>query len=183
MERRKAIVLTGTILGGVFIGSEFLLSSCSDKKRGEVPISDLDITLLDEIGDTILPESERSPGAKAANIGTFMKVMMYDCYSHKDKEIFIRGIGEFNQMVEKIHSKGFLELDKDQRYDLLVRLDNDAISFPEKNINRFYRIVKELTIRGYFTSKPGLTKALRYNPIPGKYDGCVPYAVGEAALY
>lgn len=41
-------------------------------------------------------------------------------------------------------------------------------------------MMKELTIWGYFTSEPGTTKALRYNPIPGRFDGCIPYT-GENA--
>jgi len=27
---------------------------------------------------------------------------------------------------------------------------------------------------GYFTSEPGATIALRYDPVPGDYRGCVP---------
>src|SRR5690606_37137704 len=151
------------------IGSEFLLSSCTDKKEGKIAFSESDIMLLDEIGDTILPASGRSPGARTAKVGSFMKAMINDCYSQKDKVIFMDGIGRFNQLVEKAHSKGFMELNPDQRYDLLARLDKDAMGLPEKAVNRFFLMAKELTIKGYFTSRPGLTRALRYNPIPGKY--------------
>ncbi|MFM8449969.1 MAG: gluconate 2-dehydrogenase subunit 3 family protein, partial [Haliscomenobacter sp.] len=47
----------------------------------------------------------------------------------------------------------------------------------------FFRDLKSLTRWGYFTSEAGVTKALRYNPIPGSYKGCVPYEPGEIAWY
>ena len=40
----------------------------------------------------------------------------------------------------------------------------------------FFRTMKELTILGYYTSQPGATKELRYVQVPGRFDGCVPFA-------
>lgn len=40
----------------------------------------------------------------------------------------------------------------------------------------FFRTLKELTILGYYTSQTGATKELRYVQVPGRYDGCVPFA-------
>jgi hypothetical protein len=37
-----------------------------------------------------------------------------------------------------------------------------------------YFSLKDLTVTGYFTSEPGATLALRYDPMPGAYRGCVP---------
>ncbi len=45
----------------------------------------------------------------------------------------------------------------------------------------YFRMMKELTLLGYFTSEIGQTKALRYNQAPGKYEGCVPYKKGDKA--
>ncbi len=181
MERRKALALTASILGGTIIGSEFFLSGCTDKTKDKVPFSESDIALLDEVGETILPETERSPGAKVAKIGAFMKTIVTDCYSEKERDIFIKGIGEFDRLAKAAHSKGFMELDKDQRHHLLVRLDKESGTLPEEKNPHFFQMVKQLTLWGYFTSEPGATKALRYNPVPGKYVGCVPYTEGEKA--
>jgi hypothetical protein len=40
----------------------------------------------------------------------------------------------------------------------------------------FFRMMKELTIVGYYTSEVGATQELRLNLVPGRYDACVPYA-------
>jgi hypothetical protein len=42
-------------------------------------------------------------------------------------------------------------------------------------------MLKELTLLGFFTSEVGATQALRYLPVPGKYDGNVPYKKGDKA--
>jgi len=45
----------------------------------------------------------------------------------------------------------------------------------------FWRLMKELTMFGYFTSEQGATQALDYVPIPGRYDGCIPLKPGQKA--
>ncbi|HKG08261.1 MAG TPA: gluconate 2-dehydrogenase subunit 3 family protein [Pedobacter sp.] len=44
---------------------------------------------------------------------------------------------------------------------------------------RFFAIVRDLTLLGYFTSETGATKALEYVYIPGRYDGCVDLKPGQ----
>lgn len=45
----------------------------------------------------------------------------------------------------------------------------------------FFRMMKELTVIGYYTSEPGATKELRYVQVPGRFDGCVPLTkIGRA---
>lgn len=45
----------------------------------------------------------------------------------------------------------------------------------------FFRVMKELTVVGYYTSEVGATQELRLNLVPGRYDACVPYdQIGRA---
>jgi len=44
---------------------------------------------------------------------------------------------------------------------------------------RFFAIMRDLTLLGYFTSEIGATKALEYVYIPGRYDGCVDLKPGQ----
>lgn len=39
----------------------------------------------------------------------------------------------------------------------------------------FYRSFKSLAIRGYCTSKEIGSEVLKYEPIPGPYQGCIPF--------
>ena len=47
---------------------------------------------------------------------------------------------------------------------------------PRDSAASFFRTLKELTILGYYTSQAGATKELRYVQVPGRYEGCVPFA-------
>jgi gluconate 2-dehydrogenase gamma chain len=40
----------------------------------------------------------------------------------------------------------------------------------------FFRTMKELTLVGYYTSEPGATKELRHEPVPGRFQGCIPFS-------
>jgi hypothetical protein len=45
----------------------------------------------------------------------------------------------------------------------------------------YFRMMKELALLGFFTSKIGCTEALRYVEAPGRFDPCLPFSPGEPA--
>ncbi len=45
----------------------------------------------------------------------------------------------------------------------------------------YFRMMKELALLGFFTSKVGCTQATRYVEAPGRFDPCIPYTPGEPA--
>jgi hypothetical protein len=47
--------------------------------------------------------------------------------------------------------------------------------------NRYFRMMKELSLLGYFTSEIGCTQAQVYEESPGKYEPCIPYKAGQKA--
>jgi len=44
---------------------------------------------------------------------------------------------------------------------------------------RFFSIIRDLTLLGYFTSEIGATQAYSFVEIPGRYDGCVDLKPGQ----
>lgn len=44
---------------------------------------------------------------------------------------------------------------------------------------RFFLIIRDLTLLGYFTSEIGATKAYQYIAVPGRYDGCTELKPGQ----
>ena len=181
MKRRKALVLTAGIMGAVIIGSELFLTGCTNKDKVTRLFSDSDVKLLDEVGEVILPKTQLSPGAKDAKIGLFMKTIVTDCYNEKEQNIFKNGIIELNRMAQNTYSGNFLELRQEQKFELLAKLDIETRDINNEDSYHFFPMMKQLTIWGYFTSEPGVTKSLRYNQIPGKYIGCIPYKKGDKA--
>lgn len=50
----------------------------------------------------------------------------------------------------------------------------------EESLPHYFTMMKQLTLFGFFTSEVGATEVLRYEAVPGRYDGCAPYN-GEPA--
>jgi len=58
----------------------------------------------------------------------------------------------------------------------------DEATFKDDAGDTWFRIIKKLSLIGYFTSQEGMTKALNYVKVPGDYKACIPYKKGEKAL-
>jgi hypothetical protein len=205
MDRRDAVKYISILLGGTVIGADAFLSGCKTKTGSTTEWSQDDIAYLNEIGETILPQTS-TPGAKAANVGQFMTVMVNDCYEAGDQNAFHEGLGKLNDASKKKFDKTFMEVTPQQRHDLLVAVDQEAKDY-QKKVNDFnaseskkqtdatakgdpnykkqrmsphyFMMLKQLTLLGFFTSEVGATKAIRYIPIPGRYEGCIPYKKGD----
>lgn len=184
MNRREALSSVALLLGGTILGAEAFLSGCKAKTDAGAVFTTDDIAFLDEVAETILPETG-TPGAKAAKVGEFMTVMVRDCYEEKDQKIFMEGIKKLDEASKKKNNKSFMESTATQRHDLLVELDAEQKAYQKNKKqdepNHYFRMMKELTLTGYFTSETGATKALRYVAVPGKYEGCIDYKKGDKA--
>lgn len=203
MNRRDAINRVALIMGGAVIGADFFISGCkSTSKKVNDLFTEDHVAFLNEVADTILPTTS-SPGAKAANVGQFMAVMVQDCYTPNDQKTFVDGMGKLDDAANKKFNAKFIDLDAQKRTDLLVALDKEQKDYTanrNKKLgedklnhkddpkykapeipNHYFKMIKELTLLGYFTSEIGATKALRYVAVPGRYDGCVPYKKGDKA--
>lgn len=185
MDRREAITKVAWLLGGTIVGAEFFISGCkSSPEKVKELFGAAQMSFLDEVGDTILPTTS-TPGAKTAQVGKFMAVMVKDCYKPEDQKVFIKGMDQLDAACKKKQGKKFMECDPKQRTAFLTELDKEQKAYMKtkkaEEPNHYFRMMKELTLLGYFTSEVGATKALRYLPVPGKYDGDVPYKKGEKA--
>ena len=87
MDRREAISKVGILLGGSVIGSSAFLGLGFRSEQINDLFNQDQVSLLNEIAETIIPATD-TPGAKAAKVGHFMALMVKDCYSPKDQNIF-----------------------------------------------------------------------------------------------
>jgi len=184
MDRREALQFISILLGGSLVGGSSFLSGCrsTDKK---IVFSADEINYLDEIAETILPETT-TPGAKSAKVGEFMAIMVNDCYAANEQQIFSDGMQRINELSRKQFGSSFVKANAQQKHTLLLQLDKEQKDYmknkkPEQE-SHYFRMMKELTLLGYFTSEPGCTKAKRYVPVPGKFEGCIPYKKGDKAF-
>ena len=206
MKRRRFLSSMAIILPAAIVSTEFIFSSCKPEVKQEY-FTEGNIKLLDEIGETIIPTTNTSPGAKAARIGEFMKVYVTDCYTPVEQNIFWGGINKVKRISKSKYGDEFPKLAISQKQEILRSLENESRNYKSKNkiktgagdavqtgraqqeiqsaINestaQFYPLMQGLVLFGYFTSEPGATKALRYIQTPGSYKGNVPYKKGDKA--
>lgn len=185
IDRREAIKRVTLLLGGVALGGSGLVAACERAQRGAGarkggggPVGSFsaeEVALLDEVADTILPDT-KTPGAKAANVGAFMALMVTDSYTDRDAGVFRDGLRTLEQ-------SGFMAKTPEQRLAQLEQLDREQNDYQSKKKREdpphFFRQMKELTLLGYFTSEIGASQAMRYRETPGRFDPCVPYTPGE----
>ncbi len=171
MKRRDALLHTAAILGGTITGAQVFLSGCTPQKEPATGITEADIDFLNEVAETILPATPESGGAKAAGVGEFMKTIVTDCYDQAEADLFWSGIEQIDEEAGRMFSTGFLSLDADQKFELIAAIDRKARDAED----HYFRMIKELTLWGYFSSEVGCKEALRFNPIPGRYEACIPY--------
>lgn len=196
LTRREAVARLALLLGATTLSPRLLSAGIREQTEEEAPpFSTPDkIALLDEIGDTIIPPTD-VPGAKATGIGAFMAMMVHDCYKPRDRAVFKAGLGRLADEFGARHGKPFLNAPAAERTEFLNGLDQAQRAYiaerrktgnskddDESEPPHYFRIMKELTILGYFSSEIGCTQALRFVEIPGRYDGAMPYKNGDHAF-
>jgi len=186
MDRREAISTVSLLLGGAVIGAEGFLSGCTTTPQDSYAglLTSADVNLLDEIAETILPETETSPGAKEAEVGRFMNVIVTECYDQDQQQIFQDGLARIREVVQSEFGKSFERLQVDQKHELLLSLEDEVKNYNQNKTledpdTHYYRMIKQLTLLGFLTSEPGVTHAMRHVAVPGRFDGCVPHKEGE----
>jgi len=97
MNRREALSRVAIIMGGTILGADAFAAGLKTSTTS-ITLTKADIAFLNEVGETILPKT-KTPGAKEANVGAFMQIMVNDCYETKDQAIFMEGIKKIRRSM------------------------------------------------------------------------------------
>jgi hypothetical protein len=187
MNRREAVWRIALLMGGAMVGSEAILSGQAIPFKGPAAgFTDADRALLDEIGETIVPATD-IPGAKAAKIGAFMTMMVTDCYNDNQHAAFLAGLRKINDACRAKYGSSFMDSTPAQRTELANALDAEQRDYNRTKAKdspaHYFRMMKELSLLGYFSSEIGCTQAVRYIEVPGAYHGDIPYKKGDRAWF
>ena len=177
--RREVIARVSAMLGGAgLVGQAAMLAACADEDAGQAPgpaaglFEESDVELLDAIAETILPETD-TPGARAAGVGAFIAVMVSDTYSPDEQQVFLAGLESLEAMSRDEYGAGFTKLDDEQRLAIARQLDKAQFDASEQNEPvHYFRMLKELTVLGFFSSEVAYAEILEYAETPGRYEPC-----------
>ena len=141
IDRREAVRRVSALLGGLaLVGGSGLLTACEREQRATAAADSAagkrigqftpqDVALLDEVADTILPTTAKSPGAKAAATGPFMALMVTDSYREREQKTFRDGLAKIDAATKQAHNVGFLQATPEQRLAVLTQLDREQKAF------------------------------------------------------
>jgi Gluconate 2-dehydrogenase subunit 3 len=181
MNRREAVRTTTLVVGGLLLTSNGLVLGCVREREpariaGRV-LNEDDQALIEQIADTLLPTTKASPGARAANAGPEINLLLSDCYEPDAQVRVVNGLKQFRAACKAKFDRTFSALSPSQREQLLREIDAEA----RRTKGHYFELVRELAERVYFSSEVGMTKARRWVMEPGKWVGCVPLIPGQPA--
>ncbi len=189
MNRRNAITQLSLILGGTLSLPTVQAMSHFEKgnalKNGSTAfaLTGEQRSLLAEVAEQIIPKTD-TPGAIEAGVPAFVEMMLRDCYKEPEQQSFLEGVAQLQQ-------QNFLSKSDAQKVDMLKQLEADTNQQMKKyqvkqtkmgdNEDKevmkaqlkglpFWRLMKELTLLGYYTSEKGLNANYEYVPVPGKFE-------------
>lgn len=192
MNRREAIQRTALVLGYAITGPALVgvLNGCkATPELGYKPVffTEDQANLVGELAEIILPKTS-TPGAKDAGVPGFIDSMLKEVYQKEDQDKFLTGLAEFDEDAKKTFGNSFNDCDPDEQKAHFKKHHDEALSKSASGESTgwwntgggsdkpFVLKMKELTLLGFFTSEPGATQVLQYNPVPGPFQGCVPLA-------
>jgi len=186
MNRRNALSHISLLLGSTLSAPTLLAMNRRDRHEripGGFTLTSDQRSLVATVAELIIPKTD-TPGAIEAGVPAFIEMMLQDCYLQPEHQSFVAG-------VEQLQQAGFLSQSTADQTETLRRLeaetkelmkayqvqqtkmgDNEDKELMKKQATGlpFWRLMKELTLLGYFTSEAGLQASFNYVPIPGKYE-------------
>jgi hypothetical protein len=123
------------------------------------------------IAERIIPQTD-TPGARDEGVPAFIDLMYGQYMTEEEKSVFAAGLADVHGSSMAMGQRGFSQLTAAQQDGLLTKV---AAAAQDKE-KTFFHLIKELTLLGFFSSEPIGRNVLHYDPIPGRYDGCIPLA-------
>ena len=189
MNRRDAIKKAAFLLGGALSAPTLLAMT-----RWEQPIaqntegvffslSELQKQIVAEVAEMIIPKTD-TVGAKDVGVPAFIEMMLKDCYYQPEQLSFMEG-------VMALEASKFLDMDAPTRTERLKKIEAETKALMKarevkptkmgdnddkeemKSVPKglpFWRLMKELTLLGYFTSEKGIKASFEYVQIPSKLE-------------
>lgn len=187
MNRRTVLKRLSLVTGGV-IASAGGIKLYHLYKAPPLSLLEAYRPLLADLADAIIPPTD-SPGAKSAGVGDIVAKLVRDCTDRKSQNNFMDGLVALADRAERKYGKSFGQCSPTEKEAMLRHFEQADEPFGgwigkadrKMEGDPFFVTLKNYVVIGYCTSKAGATQALRYDYVPGKYEGIVPLVPGQRA--
>lgn len=174
ISRRDAIRRTALFLGIAVSPAwmEGVLSAqAAGKRNGEKPqhLSAEEFEVAGAVAERILPRTD-TPGAKDVGVPAFIDLIVGGYFTDTEKKTLRDGLADLQARSRRVHKTSFVQL-ASAAQDALLREIAVESQAKEKT---FFHLIKDLTLIGYFTSEEVGKNVTHWEPIPGRFQACVP---------
>lgn len=169
ISRREAI-RRAALAAGVVLSPAWL--SSIDRARVGAQTTSLTanhLALAGAIADRILPRTD-TPGASDVGVAAFINLLYGEFMTDAERATLAEGLDRVDAATHGAHGAGFTTVTPAEQDAVLRAVAQAEQSQPQG----FFRLIRSATILGYFTSEQVGRNVLHYDPIPGRYDACVP---------
>lgn len=137
-------------------------------------LTNAQLALVGAIADTILPRTD-SPGATDVGVPAFIDVIVSENYTDSDRAAFVAGIDALETQLKSTAGVAFVDLSPEARGSAIEAIERTTDRRSEPM--RTYWRLKGLVIHGYFTSETVMKDVLKFEIMPGRFDGSAPMRV------
>ena len=180
LTRREALRRASLLLGVAFTPSILAAAAgvASPVAAGaKSALADADRARVAALAERLLPRTD-TPGALDAGVPAFIERMVDAYFTDRERETFLAGLSQVDALSRSRAGADFVRLRPEQQDLELTALAEAAVG---QGVT-FYSLLREATIVGYFTSELVGKTVLHYDPVPGRFDACVPISeVGNVA--
>ncbi len=167
MNRREVLQSMGMISAHALFPSILagFVTSCSSPEKQAAAFSPLFFTQQEldgvaQVIDVIIPAT-KTKSASEVNTHLFLDEVFAKCLTADQQKVIKEGLATLIPAFEKAEDK----------LAFLTEIDQKAYANDESTA--YFRILKQYTLVGFFTSQEGETKASNYAKFPGDYNGDV----------
>jgi hypothetical protein len=199
MNRREFLQCTALLISGASASQlgfslsdeqQVYLAAAANYNTEDVDyLTDAQRRIIAAMAEVVIPRTD-TPGAIDAGVPRYIELMAANWMNDEEQAIFLAGLEDMETRVPADYGMPFDQLAHQQQTEILEEMEDAAADSPWyefANTQRqfisdapFICQIKELTVWGFFTSEIGSRQVLRFNPMPGRFEGHFPLAPGDS---
>ena len=211
INRRQLILQLSASIPGVLSAATLaqLVTGCSElnetrpfattlgtSEASSTTLNEPALRLINALSDIIIPKTD-TPSASEAGVPAFIQTTVEHTFTSAENQMFIKGLSWLDALCIDQYKARFEELKAHQQQEFASAvnaltlhaginktgpLSKHALKQEHFQLaTKCFATTKSLCIFGYCTSEMGATQHLNYQPVPGRFDACVPLeSIGKA---
>lgn len=178
MNRREAIKLSFSSAVFGLIGSSMIMGTggCNERNQNQNTYQILDdrhATVLNFLVDQIIPKTD-VPGALEVGVVKNIDHYLAQFLNKQNSATVLEGLLKMEMLSNQLHGVPIERLNDQQKTEIMKFLTQDASRSEAPDTHLFF-MIRKMVVKFYFQAPEIATQVLKYDPVPGRYVGCISY--------